>query len=367
MAQLATKQQKIKQVTDLLAHLKPSIVRALPRHMDPNRVLRIALTSIKKNPKLLECTTDSLCACLLTCSQRGLAPDSSSQHAHLIPFKDRKSGTTVCTLIFGYKGLMDLALRHPNVRSFHVPQVVYENDHAEFEYGLEPKLVHKPPSGPNRGKSVAYYSVAKLENGDTPFVWLWYDDAVKVRNAIAHWETGAWKDHFDAMALKTAVRRLCNWLPSSADLQDALAADGQTLTMTDVDPESMVDVTAVSTPSKGSLEDLTPDPTHPEDVAPDAPTTEPPPKKRGRPRKEPEPAAAPSKPGAQPAGEPLNAELLRKAIHGMYRDFAASDLVRILKNVDLKMIKDIDGITDVTVLRSIYEAFRGEVSVPAGE
>lgn len=355
MTQLATQREKIKQVTDLLANLKPSIARALPRHMDPDRVLRIALTSVKKNPKLLECTADSLCACLLTCSQRGLAPDSSSQHAHLIPFKDRKKGITVCTLIFGYPGLMDLALRHPNVRSFHVPQVVYENDHAEFEYGLEPKLVHKPPPGPDRGKAVAYYAVAKLENGDTPFVWLWHDDAVKVRDAIAYWETGAWKDHFDAMALKTAVRRLCKWLPSSADLQDALAADGQALTMADVDPDSMIDVTAVSEPRKETLEDLTPQ----------TPTTDPPAKKRGRPRKEqPEAAEAPSRPPGN--DQPDDPELLRKAILNKFSKINKADHKRVLTNLGIIGITVVNTMTDTAMLRDINEALVGEIPPDAG-
>lgn len=355
MGQLATKQEKVRQVTNLLANLKPSIVRALPRHMDPDRVLRIALTSIKKNPKLLECTADSLCACLLTCSQRGLAPDSSSQHAHLIPFKDRKSNITVCTLIFGYSGLMDLALRHPNVRSFHVPQVVYENDHAEFEYGLEPKLVHKPPSGPDRGKPVAYYAVAKLENGDTPFVWLWYDDAVRVRDAIPHWQTGAWKDHFDAMALKTAVRRLCKWLPSSADLQDALAADGQVLNMDDVDPASMIDVPAVSAPSRPeSLEDLTPD----------APTTEPPPKKRGRPAAKPKsgPDPEPLLGEQAPDGNDDKPELWHLAIGKLWVKIPLGHRGAALLNVGVAIYPDIAKISDTATLRAIHEAFVGEVS-----
>lgn len=354
MTQLATKQQKIREVTDLLSHLKPSIVRALPRHMDPDRVLRIALTSIKKNPKLLECTADSLCACLLTCSQRGLAPDSSSQHAHLIPFKDRKSSTTVCTLIFGYKGLMDLALRHPNVRSFHVPQVVYENDDAEFEYGLEPRLVHKPPAGPNRGKAVAYYAVARLENGDTPFVWLWYDDAIRIRDAISHWETGAWKTHFNQMAVKSAVIRLCNWLPSSADLQGALAADGQTLSMDDVDPESMIDVAAVSAPAPANtLEDLTPQ----------TATTDPPTRRRGRPRKEPEPAAPVNEP---PAEEQVDdPALIRTAIERNLAKIPRTEYTRILKNLGIIGFSVIDEIEDTEKLREINDALIGEIPVSA--
>jgi recombination protein RecT len=227
MTQLVPAQQRVSNMRELLGKMHGEIAKAAPKHMTADRIIRVAMTSMQQTPRLAECTPESFLGCLLTCTQRGLAPDSASQHAHLIPFKDRKKGITVCTLIFGYKGLMDLALRHPDVLSFHVPQVVYEKDEFEYQEGQEPKLFHKPAQQPDRGDIVAFYAVAKLASGDRPFVWMWLHEVKKVRDAVHEWQKKPWKTHFSAMGLKTVVLRLCKWLPATPDLQAAITLDEQ--------------------------------------------------------------------------------------------------------------------------------------------
>lgn len=354
MGQLATKSEKVQQVEHLLKNLRPGIRDALPAHMTPDRVLRIALTSIRKVPKLLECTPESLCACLLTCTQRGLAPDSSSQHAHLIPFKDKNTGTTVCTLIFGFKGLMDLALRHKDVLSFHVPQAVYEQDAKEYELGLEPKLVHKPAASADRGKIVAFYAVARLANGEKPFVWMWLHEVEKVRDAVYQWQKKPWKDHFEAMGLKTVVRRLCKWLPATPDLERALRMDGQADAGVEQELDvSFVDVAGTSAPSgPKSLEDMVPN--------------QPEPKRRGRPKKDPEPAEQPTaEQEASPSDDqPHDPELLRKGIAATWQDMPPTRYPDALKAAGLEKYSDINTLTDAKRLREIYDCFL-EFLVPA--
>ena len=83
---------------------KRQIARALPRTMSPERFARIALTATYKNPKLLNCTRESLLQCLMELSAIGLEPDG--RRAHLIPFKDQ------CTLIIDYKGIAELIRRN---------------------------------------------------------------------------------------------------------------------------------------------------------------------------------------------------------------------------------------------------------------
>ena len=40
--------------------MAPRMAEVLPKHMDMNRMSRIALTTIRTNPKLLECAVPSL-------------------------------------------------------------------------------------------------------------------------------------------------------------------------------------------------------------------------------------------------------------------------------------------------------------------
>jgi len=75
--------------------VKSQIAMAAPRHLTPDRIIRIAMTSIQQTPKLADCTKESLLGSVLTCTQLGLEPDGVSGKAYLIPYGD------TCTLIVG--------------------------------------------------------------------------------------------------------------------------------------------------------------------------------------------------------------------------------------------------------------------------
>jgi recombination protein RecT len=62
------------------AYLKamlPTITEALPKSkgMDSERLVRITLTTLRTNPKLLECSIESLLACVLQSASLGLEPN----------------------------------------------------------------------------------------------------------------------------------------------------------------------------------------------------------------------------------------------------------------------------------------------------
>jgi recombination protein RecT len=222
MTQLVSHKDRVANIRDLLERMKGQIAKAAPRHLTEDRLSRVFMTSIQRTPKLAECTPESLFGCLMTCTQLGLEPDSVSGQAHLIPYNDQ------CTLIVGYKGLMRLARQSPDVLTIDVPQVVYAKDTYEFERGATPKLVHKPCQSPERGDIVAFYAVAHLRDGQTAFEWMWKHEVDKVRDATYGMKSGKstpWKSDYEAMGLKTVVRRLCKWLPSESELQRAVSLD----------------------------------------------------------------------------------------------------------------------------------------------
>ena len=100
---LATQKTEIRSLMDS-DEFREQIAKAIPAHLTPDRFLRVALTAMNRNPKLFQCTRESLFQCMLDCSAVGLEPDG--RHAHLIPYgKD-------CTLIIDYKGLLAMARRN---------------------------------------------------------------------------------------------------------------------------------------------------------------------------------------------------------------------------------------------------------------
>jgi len=198
---------------------KRQVAMALPRHMTPDRFLRIALTELRKNPKLNDCDHKSFLGAIVQCSQLGLEPGDGRGLAYLIPYgKD-------CQLQIGYKGLMELARRSDQIQSIQA-QCMYSNDLFEFEYGLDDKLRHIP-SRDNRGEMIGAYAIAKFKDGGYQFEVMFKEaiDKIKSTSKAAKSSYSPWNTHYDEMARKTVVRRLCKYLPSSPELQQAITID----------------------------------------------------------------------------------------------------------------------------------------------
>ena len=217
-------QQKVR---ELLTKQTEQIARALPKFLTPDRFVRVALTTINKNPKLLECTQESLMACIMDCAQLGLEPDNVMGRAFLIPYNDNKNHRMVCQLQVGYKGLCDLAFRSGKVKSL-MAQIVCQRDEFDFQFGLAHKLDHKPYFGTeDRGPVVAVYAYAIMENGVTAFDVMGVDDVERIKRQSKSSDKGPWVDHWDEMARKTVLKRLSKYLPLSVEFMDAVAIDNK--------------------------------------------------------------------------------------------------------------------------------------------
>ena len=208
----------------LLEQAKEQIALALPRHMTPERMMRIVLTTVQRTPQLLECSPRSILGCVVEASQLGLEPDGILGHAYLVPFWNKHTQQRECQLIPGYKGLIDLARRSGQLSTIYA-QVVYEKDRFEFAYGLDPKLVHVPSGDPDPGAVVAAYAVARLKDGSVQFDVMWRHQIDRIRQRSRAGDSGPWVTDYEEMAKKTVLRRLCKMLPCSVELQRAVALD----------------------------------------------------------------------------------------------------------------------------------------------
>ncbi|MFD8545035.1 recombination protein RecT [Streptomyces sp. NPDC059649] len=220
--QLAAAQQPLAQ---FIEDMRGELARALPEHISPERVARIALTELRRVRHLSECTQASFGGALMTCAQLGLEPGGAIGEAYLIPFYNKEARAYEVQLIIGYQGMIKLFWQHPLAAGLDA-QVVYEGDEFDYAYGLDPVLRHVPSMTADRGKPVAYYAVARLKNGGSAFVVLSPGDVERIRQRSKAKSSGPWRTDYDAMACKTTIRQLFKLLPKSPELAHAVAHDG---------------------------------------------------------------------------------------------------------------------------------------------
>jgi recombination protein RecT len=210
-------------VLDLLARMRPEIERALPKAMrDGDRFTRLVTTELRRNPTLLECSPESLLGGMMLSAQLGLEPGPLG-HVYLVPFKGE------VTFIVGYRGFIELAYRSGRIKEV-VARTVYELEpfeHWESETGAHFK--HKPQPPSERGEARLWYARARTTTGGNIVQVVYPEDAEKAKAAspAGRKNVGPWVEHFDAMARKTAVRRLAPFLPQSPDFARATVADDQ--------------------------------------------------------------------------------------------------------------------------------------------
>jgi recombination protein RecT len=204
-----------------------AVKKALPRHLTPDRFIRVALTAITKTPKLAQCDQASFFSALLTLSQFGLEPDG--RRAHLIPFENRKRGVVECQLIIDWKGLAELAMRSGIVSTLHA-DVVRAGDTFVYSMGvLEnhiPFFLRTDASKPgDAGEIIAAYATAQMKDGGRKTEVLSIGEVNAIRARSRAGQSGPWVTDYAEMAKKTAFRRLSKWLPLSPEFRDAVEVE----------------------------------------------------------------------------------------------------------------------------------------------
>lgn len=228
-------QRKVATVRQTLTSMSAEFAAALPSHIPPEMYIRAALTSVQKTPQLLECTPESFLGALMACAQLGLMP--GTKEAALIPY-----GRT-CTLIPQWQGLVAMMYRSGQVESV-VAGFIRENDEWYCVPSRRPPDdFHHAPAKTGGGEITHAYAFAWLLNGGRSRVALLdRDDAIYIRNRFSKvWaqaesngkKNSFWHTDFDAAWRKSAVRRIADWVPTSAEMRWYLANeedDGVTAT-----------------------------------------------------------------------------------------------------------------------------------------
>jgi recombination protein RecT len=203
-----------------------SLQDVIPKHLTPERIVKMALVAASRQPKLFDCTPQSFLQSVMKSAELGLDCVGTLGQGYLVPYYNSKIKALECQFIAGYQGLINLARRSGHISRIE-SRVVYENDIFDVEYGLDQKLTHRPYLGGERGKIVCVYAVAELKDGSSQLEIMTIDEVEAIRERSKAKDSGPWKTDFGEMARKTVVRRIAKYLPLSPELAKAIETDDQ--------------------------------------------------------------------------------------------------------------------------------------------
>lgn len=208
-------------ITELLGKRAPQFVTTL-------------VTAVNENKKLSECDPQSVLNAAFTAASMDLPINPNLGFAYLIPYTlDRGKATerNECQFQMGYKGFIQLAQRSGyyktiNARDVRQGEIVGEDfvsGEMEFKRLTEDR---------DKAEIVGYIAFFELLNGFRKTLYMTKEEvmshAKKYSKNFAKWNSGLWKDDFDAMASKTVIKLLLSkYGPLSTQLQEAIAKDQQ--------------------------------------------------------------------------------------------------------------------------------------------
>lgn len=228
-------ESKVKNVADEVAlylgkaDVRKQLMMALPKHLTPDRLMRIALTTIRTTPKLLECTMPSLIASIMQAAQLGLEPGLLG-HCYLVPFNknvapkgQKPQWIKEAQFMIGYRGLIDLSRRKGEIVTI-AAETVYTNDQFTYVKGFEERLEHIP-AWTNRGELLLYYAYATTKDGGRYATVMNVAEVEKIRQRSKSKDDGPWITDPEEMGKKTVLRRLCKYLPLAVEILTEIRKD----------------------------------------------------------------------------------------------------------------------------------------------
>ena len=206
-----------KRIDELMGKRAPQFISSVVTMASNDAMLR----------KVVASAPASIITSALKAAALDLPIDPQLGMAYVMPFKNAVKGvdgsTTYrdeATLVVGYRGLIQMAQRTG----------LYKHLNADFVYEGE-TIVDDRISGmitiEGEKKSdtpIAYFAYFQLLNGFEKCV-CWSKERVEAhekKNRKGQYMSKAWRDDFNAMALKTVIRNLLSkWGPLSVDYQSA--------------------------------------------------------------------------------------------------------------------------------------------------
>ena len=231
----------------LIKQYSSSFASVLPAHIKPETWVRLAQGALKKGKRLptgqfeLEAAAANnpgvFLAALLDAARLGLEPGTEAYY--LTPRKVK--GQLEILGIVGYQGYVELMYRAGAVSSV-IVDVVCANDEYRYRRGVDEVPIHTyPPFARDaaRGPIVGAYAYARMKDGAiSQVVELNQDDIdrIKAVNPASGSDYSPWVKWEKPMWMKSAVRQLRKWVPTSAEFRQELARASATARQVAGDP-----------------------------------------------------------------------------------------------------------------------------------
>jgi recombination protein RecT len=197
---------------------------ALPKHLNSDRITRLALTSLSQNPDLRKCTLRSVFGEVIKSSQLGLEIGVLGQ-GYLVPFFNTQKGVHEAQFIPGWRGLVDLVARAGRASAW--TGAVFEGDEFDYALGDKPFITHRPHGEDDPKKITHVYAVGRVNGSEWPIIEVW--PIVRVmkhrdkNNKVGqrHYSFKNWEMY----ARKIPLLQVLKYLPMSVELTQALQAE----------------------------------------------------------------------------------------------------------------------------------------------
>lgn len=202
----------------MVEHYVGEFAQVLPSHIRPESFARLAVGALRRNPKLYAAASQdpaSLMQCLLEAARLGLEP--GTKEYPLIP-RNIKGKPTV-TGFPGWEGYVELMYRAGAVASVKA-ELVREGDVFRYKPGEMDRPEHEIDWFGERGKVLGAYAYAEMVGGALSRVVVIGPDEIaraKAASAGSDRPDSPWVTDFGAMVLKTTMRQLQKWVPTSAE------------------------------------------------------------------------------------------------------------------------------------------------------
>ena len=219
--------------TKLVTSYQQGFSRLLPSHMREDGGGDQWIAGVKSllatRPEIAEAASNSrdhFLAALIQAAQKGLQP--GTKEFHLVPFAPKKGQPRLIQGVEGYQGIVERIYRAGAVSTV-IAEAVYDGDQFDYQPGRG-QPVHVVDWFGERGKLRGAYAYAMFRDGAVSKVVVVGPKEIaqaKAKSASAHSEYSPWQQFPEAMWVKTAVRKLENWVPTSAEYRRQQLRDAQ--------------------------------------------------------------------------------------------------------------------------------------------
>jgi recombination protein RecT len=215
----------------LLSQATDTIELVCPKFMTPEKVMKMVLIAVSREPKLLTCTQASILQAAMNAAECGLDCSGKLGEGWLIPFWNNKLKMNEAQFIPGYQGYIKLMCQHESV-VFVESRLVYEDDDFEINYGSQQPIRHNPELRP-KGEQVVMgaYAIVHMVGGHQLCEWMNLSELHEIeKRALAKLKNkqySPWVLYKSSMQRKSVINRVQKYAPKTPEIQAVANLDNE--------------------------------------------------------------------------------------------------------------------------------------------